>query len=323
MSHTLFSFGIMGAGNIVGKFCDAVNRIPNCVVAAVSSKSMERAQTCARQNHIPAAYDSYEEMLQKERLDAVYIATTPNYHCEQILLCLEHRIPVLCEKAMVLNRREAERVFGKARETNTFVMEAMWSRFLPTLNKAKEWMNRDEIGSLQFAQIAIGFAAPEDPQNRYYNFALGGGAAFDITVYGYEILTYLVDEPVRELHPQTIWAKTGVDKNCTVSVRFSHCLGLITVSLATSCLEEQAALIGTKGKIILPHCHYGQDAFLYDNEGRLKEHFTDNTPNGFVFEIEEVMRCVQTGKIESRIAPHQMTLDCASVFDQIYQDRNR
>ena len=68
-----FNFAIMGAGNIAGKFVDAVRRVNRCDVVAVASKSMERAENFARQFEITKYYDSYETMLQENRIDCVYI----------------------------------------------------------------------------------------------------------------------------------------------------------------------------------------------------------------------------------------------------------
>lgn len=140
-----FRFGIMGAGNIAGKFCDAVSRIPDCEVAAVSGKSEERAARFAQENGIPTSYGNYEQMLEKERLDCVYIATMPNTHFELCMLCLKHRVPVLCEKAMFQSEKQAQEAFGQARRDGIFMMEAMWSRFLPAVRQAKAWLEEGRI----------------------------------------------------------------------------------------------------------------------------------------------------------------------------------
>lgn len=180
-----FRFAIMGAGNIAKKFYDAASSLENCCVAAVASKSMERAKAFADKYGIEKAYDSYEQMLIEEKPDCVYIATTCDSHYELSMLCLKYDTPVLCEKAMFLNSAEAREVFALAQEKKVFVMEAMWSRFLPAVNKAKEWLQAGRIGNPAYANIKIGFHAPEDPNNRYLSPKLGGGAAYDLTVYGY------------------------------------------------------------------------------------------------------------------------------------------
>ena len=75
---------------------------------------------------------------------------------------------------------------------------------------------------------------------------------------------------------------------------------------------------GTKGRIVIPHPHFANEAFLYAGDGE-PEHFVDDCPNGFMFEVAEVMRCVSEGRIESKVIPHKDTIECATVFDEIYK----
>ena len=143
-----FRFAIMGAGNIAHQFCDAVTLVEDCEVSAIASKDLGRAQKFAEECSVAHAYDNYEQMLIEEKPDCVYIAVTPNDHFRLTMLCLEHHVPVLCEKAMFTNSAEAKAVFEKAEKDQTFVMEAMWSRFLPAVNQVKKWAAEGKIGRL-------------------------------------------------------------------------------------------------------------------------------------------------------------------------------
>ena len=134
----MFRFGIMGAGGIAAKFCDAVRRLEDAKVAVVASKSVERAERFARENGIARFYGNYEEMLEREKPDAVYVATTNNFHFENVMQCIGHGVPALCEKSMFMPLAEAEEAICFAREKMVFLMEAMWSRFLPCVQKARE-----------------------------------------------------------------------------------------------------------------------------------------------------------------------------------------
>lgn len=316
-----FRFAVMGAGNISNKFCDAVRRLEGCEVAAVASKSMERAAGFAEKNKIPAAYDSYREMLEKEKPDCVYIGVLPNDHYELTMLCLDYRTPVLCEKAMFMNGAQAEEVFRRSKEENVFVMEAMWSRFLPAVCRARDWIREGRIGKVNFCDMAIGFVAPPEKTNRYHSAALGGGAARDITVYAYEITTFLLPEKIREIQVSAVWEDTGVDLTDHVTLLFEDRMASLTTSFAAQ-LEERVIVYGEKGRIVVPHPHYASEAFLYDKNQELAEHFTDETENGFVFEVQEVMDCVRVGKYESDVVPHRCTLDCAHLFDRIEETKN-
>ena len=188
-----FRFVILGAGQIAGKFADAVRRIEGAEVISVGSRSPERGAEFARANGIPHA-GSYEEMLAL-RPDAAYIAATTEAHAALTRLCIEHSIPVLCEKAMFTNAAEAEEVFALAREKYVFCMEAMWSRFLPTNIEMKRVLDSGVIGEVKYAEFAIGWQAPNGPRSRFYQKELGGGAAYDLLVYCYELADFYLGKP--------------------------------------------------------------------------------------------------------------------------------
>ena len=313
-----FRFVVMGAGNIAHRFCRAVREAPGCRVAAVASKSMERANRFARELDIPAAYDSYEEMLRCEKPDCAYIATTCDSHYALAMLCLDHGTPVLCEKAMFVNGAEAGRCFERAEQLGVFAMEALWSRFLPAIQAARGWVREGRIGEPVFAEMGIGFPAPPDMENRYFNPRLGGGAANDLTVYGCQLLTWVLDRPVDRAHVEVTPAPSGVDATELVLMRLGGVPAVIKSSLMTR-VEENLVVYGTAGRIVVPHPHYGKEATLYDNDGTEAERFVDDgTRDGFTYEIEEVVRCVRAGKPESDVVPHASTLACARLFDRIH-----
>ena len=284
-----FRFAIMGAGNIAHQFCDAVTLVEDCEVSAIASKDLGRARKFAEECSVAHAYDNYEQML----------------------------VEVLCEKAMFTNSAEAKGVFKKAEKDQTFVMEAMWSRFLPAVNQAKKWAAEGKIGRLEALQGRIGFLAPEGADNRYHSPLLCGGAATDITVYAYEIATWLVNEPVRKTYAAANLDQTGVDLTDQVTVKFEHVLADLVTSFAAP-MGNSMVIYGREGRIELPDPHYASKCFLYGADGMLKEEFTDTTTQkGFTYEIEETIRCVRAKKTESPVVPHATTIACAELFDQI------
>ena len=312
-----FRFAIMGAAKIAHKFCNGVKLLENCEVVAVASKSMERAQEFAEKNNLPAAYDSYEEMLIKEKPDCVYIAVTVNDHFRLCMLCLDYNVPVICEKAMFMNSSEAEIVFKRSQEQRVFVMEATWSRFLPAVRQAKAWIDQGKVGQVRFLDASIGFVAPAGDDNRYHSPSLGGGAARDITIYAYEIARMMVDKPFGETQIQAVWGKTGVDLTEHISIQCEDVLVSLVTSFAAK-LDEIMIIYGEQGKVVVPRPHVASQAMLYDEKGELAEHFKDEvTQNGFIYEIADCIECIRSGKIESEVVPQALTLDCARLFDMI------
>lgn len=310
-------FGIIGAGSIANHFCKAVEMLEEAEVVAVASSSEERAKAFAQANQIPQSYGSYEEMLQKADINIVYIATTHNFHMDNIRLCFDYGKHVLCEKAMVLTAADAEEVFRLAGEKNLFCMEAMWSRFLPQYQRAKQWIEEGRIGSIQSANVVVGFKATVDPGHRLISPDLAGGAMYDIGVYAIEPLAYLVGEPIEDC--LGVWRKhpvTGVDERATVILQFHSCDAAIQC-MFTANPKEYVIINGSEGIIELPFVSGGHDAYLYDVRRNLVEHFRDEWPHSFQFELEEVIRCIREGRITSEIMPPEATIQCARVYDKI------
>lgn len=314
-----FRFGILGAGGIAHKFCNAVGKIDGACVAAVASKDQKRAWHFAKRHKIEDFYDSYEQLLRRDDLDAIYIATTHNFHYENIMDCLAHNKPVLCEKSMVPTAAQAREIFDLAGEKQLFVMEAMWSRFLPHINQARQWIREGRIGSLETAGCSIGFRASGDPAHRINNPALGGGALYDIGVYAIELITYLIDEPILEVRPMLTRSETGVDQTDHIMLRFPSCTAALHATTAAA-IREELFICGSEGSIRIPRAHCSHSCTLFHKNGFPVKRFFKNYGNGFAFEIQETMRCIRSGKLESEIVPHRATIQCAEIFDECFQN---
>lgn len=319
-----FRWAIMGAGNIAGKFVDAVKRTGEGRVVAIASRDRARAENFARNHGIPKAFDGYEAMLREVNPDAVYIAARTNSHAELSHLCVQYGIPVLCEKAMFTNSAEAGRVLGLAREKGVFAMEAMWSRFLPAVQEMKRRLEAGEIGDPLYAELAIGWKAPNDPGNRFFDPAEGGGAAYDLTVYGYELADFFFGCPDQELQAVALW-RGGVDVTENVLLRWTHrepaCLAALSASIVTN-LDERCVIHGTAGTLYMPKPHMSEGFVLVRTDGRREEWRDTQTVNGFVYEVQEVMRCVRAGLTESPVVPHELTFRCAKMFDEINRTKS-
>ncbi len=318
--NTKFRFAVMGAGHISHKFCDAASLIDDCEIAAIASRDINKARREAQQYGIAGAYDSYEKMLIEEKPDAVYIAVTTNAHYDLAMLCMAHNTPILCEKAMFRNACEAEDVFRHSKEQGIFAMEAMWSLFLPHIRKARQWIEEGRIGEITLGKFDIGFQAEKNPKNRFYNSELGGGACYDILVYAYDILTWLIGQPVQGTSIRALYTKDGVDKTDVVQLEFPDCMGVLTATFEADLGDqEQAVIYGSRGRIVIPHAHHGALCYLYV-DGEEPVTWKDNeTANGFVYEIREVMDCIERGKIESSTVPHDMTMRTSLLFDKIHK----
>lgn len=314
----MFKLGIVGAGGIAAKMCNAARISGTVEVAAVASKDLGRARAFAAKNGIPAFYGNYAEMLENQPLDGIYVATTHNFHHENILLCLRHGLPVLCEKPLALTEQQAREDFALAGEKGLFLMEAMWSRFLPAVQQARAWVQAGHIGTVQSASYHFGFVGR--PGTRIYDKALAGGALYDVGVYGIETLTWLVNQPLRGATATCHCNEEGVDVTDVVTLRFDACVASVHCSIGAQ-LPPRAEVFGSEGRIVLPPPAFdATKAVLIDNGGG-EEVFDSPHENGFVYELEHFAAGVQNGLPYSDVMPPEDTIACAAIFDTVLGTR--
>ena len=318
-----FRYAIIGAASISNKFAEAVALLPDACVCAIAARDLSRAQAFADRHGIPAAYGDYEEMLIKEKPDGVYIGVVTSKHFELTMLCLKHKIPVICEKAMFTDLKQARECFEYAKEQKTFCMEAMWSRFLPAILKAKSWIEEGKIGNVRYITCNIGWTCEVDMNNRFYSKELGGGAAYDLLVYSYELATFMHPAEIVKKQLVAEFAPTGVDTLSQVSLKFSDGVIASLCASINTVLEEALVICGDKGFIRVPCAHFAWEAYLHDSGRQVVEHFVDSvTKNGFTYEAQELIDCVKAGKLESEVIPHSETLASCEIYDMIFEGKN-
>ncbi len=314
-----FRWGVIGCGQIAPKFFQALENTGEGGVVAAASKSMHRAKRLQKKVGIEHVYGSYEEMLEREKLDAVYIATSHNFHYENAKLCLNYGLPVLIEKAFTRNQKEAEEVVDLAGQKNLFCMEAMWTRFNPATVKIRELIAEGAIGEVKHLKadfcVKMQPSIKTMPWNRMYSPRLAGGALLDLGVYSIAYAQMVFGQrPVRvSSSAQMAW--TGVDK--TSEYHFEYPGGR-RADLSSSFVEERtrvAVITGTRGIIRVPHFP-GADQLTITRPGRAPETI-ECEPNGFEHEIREVHRCLREGRIESPIMPLNETVEIMRTMDAL------
>ncbi len=236
-------------------------------------------------------------------MDAVYIATPHTSHFELTLLCLKRGIPVLCEKPLGLSYGEVEQMVLAARESGTYLMEALWSRFLPALLEMKRTVDAGEIGELQGMRADFGFRGKprEDfDRDRLFNPALGGGALLDIGIYPIWLAQYLFGAP-EEIKAVARLTELGADVDTQVTLRYpdgklAHCYSTLLGET-----RSDALLLGTRAELhIHPRFHVPQGfSILRGKEEPPENHYHTFEGNGYQFEAIAVMEDVRAGLAES------------------------
>lgn len=315
--NKVFNWGIIGPGRIAHKFAQDLQKLPNARLHAVASRSVERAQAFAEKYGAPHYYGSYPEIIDCPDLDVVYIATPHVGHFENTLLCLRHQIPVLCEKPLAVNLRQVQRMILTAQQTQTFLMEAIWTRFLPTHLKMWELINSGAIGEVQSVKADFGFQASFNPDGRLFNKALAGGSLLDIGIYPVFLAMNILGKP-DDMAAFGQIGPTGVDEE--VGILFKYKTGQMAHlhSSIRSDTKTEAYIYGEKGTIYL-HSRWHEPStmsLLKPGQSPAYFHFNYET-HGYSYEAIEVMRCLEAGKIESEHLPLQFSADLMDVLFSI------
>ena len=298
-----FNWAILGLGKIARKFAEDLSLIEDAALVAVGSRSLERARAFAADFGAEHAAGSYAATFDGPRIDAVYIATPHTGHRELTLLCLERGIPVLCEKPLGLNLTEVEEMVAAARRTNTYLMEALWSCFIPSLVEMKRLVEAGAIGKLESLRADFGFrGAPREDfdRDRLYNPALGGGALLDIGIYPIWLSQFLFGTPESIVATARL-TELGADVDTQVTLRhaggqLAHCYSTLLGETKTDAL-----LLGTEGELhIHGRFHHAQGfSVLRSREEPPENHYRSFEGNGYQFEALAVMADVRAGKLEN------------------------
>jgi predicted dehydrogenase len=267
------------------------------------------------------AYGSYEEMVNDPKVDVVYIATPHSHHHEYSLLCLNHKKAVLCEKAFAMNKKEAEEMVAFAKENNTFLMEAFWTMFQPSFNKAMEILKSGELGKLKMVRSDFAFNAVFDKDKRLYNTKLGGGSLLDIGIYPvFASLTSLgIPDAIKTFAD---FSETGSEESLSILFKYNNGAMANLTSGFSSYSPIQTEYCCEKGYLILhPRWFTPTDITIWKEGGEeTKIPSMRRVGSGYQYEAEHVMKCLDENKLESEKMPWQLSIDLLGILDRIRID---
>jgi predicted dehydrogenase len=316
----VFRWGILAPGHIARKFAEAVSGISGHTLAGVASRSPERAAAFLADAGLQKSariFPDYKALVESPDIDAVYVASPHPFHRDLVLLAIEAGKPVLCEKPMGVNTGEAEAMINAAHKKGVFLMEAMWTHFLPVMQAIRKKILAGEIGTLRMIRADFSFNGQPDPQARHLNPSLAGGGLLDVGIYPLALaFRHLGPDPqiitgAGEIGP------TGVDIQGGMILKYrSGALAVLSCGVATNG-PVTAEIIGTAGVIEIPRMfHMAESARIVKPSGSEDLHYPFRV-NGFEYEAEETALCVQTGLTESATMPLSETLALARTMDAI------
>ncbi|MBI4325425.1 MAG: Gfo/Idh/MocA family oxidoreductase [Chloroflexi bacterium] len=316
MNH-LIRWGILGTGQIARQFAAGLKSLPEAQLAAIGSRARESAVWFADQFSVPRRHATYVGLVNDPEIDVVYVATPHSCHKANTLLALAAGKAVLCEKPFAINAAEAEEAIRFARHKQLFLMEAMWTRFFPLMEKLRELLRSGAIGEPRLLTADFGFRTDFQEEERLFAPAYGGGALLDVGVYPVSLASMIFGAPQR-IASLASMGGTGVDEESAVIL--SHAGGPLAVLTSAICTEtpQEAVIMGTNGRVRIHRPWWRPSTLTLTRDGREEE--TLEFPlvgNGYQHEAAAVMQCLREGKLESSIMPLAETLSIMKTLDAI------
>jgi predicted dehydrogenase len=306
-------WGIIGTGGIARAFAADLELTDSGSVVAVGSRSLETAERFG----VGRPHGSYQTLVEDPEVDAVYVATPHPMHHANALLALEAGKPALVEKAFTMNAAEARELVAAAQERGLFLMEAMWTRFLPHIVQIRALLAAGALGELVTVSADHGQWFPHDPAFRLFAPELGGGALLDLGVYVVSFASLVLGTPDRVVALGTP-AFTGVDGQ--TSILLGHASGAQAVLTCTSSAVSptRAAIVGTEGRIEIDRTFYAPTSFTFiPREGEPVRYAAPHDGLGLRHEADEVARCLDEGLLESPLMPLEETVAIMATMDAV------
>lgn len=319
---TAFGWGILGAGRIAARFATDLKKLGQAAhvqarLAAVGSRSRDRADAFAAEYGFARAYGSYAELVNDPEVDIVYVATPHPFHLEHTLLCLGHHKAVLCEKPMGINAQQVKDMATCARQNKAFLMEAMWSRFNPVMAQVRRWLAEHKIGDVRMVTADFGFRSGWDPEGRLLNPSLAGGALLDVGVYVVALALMILGDKPGSIQVAAHIGETGVDEQTAMILKYgSGQLAMLSCAVRTNTPQE-ARIDGAIGSIHIPAFWHATSATLCVN-GQPPVEITSAEAGepGYHWEAAEAMACLQAGQIESETIPLSESIAIAQILEE-------
>ena len=310
-------WGILGTGRIARTFAAGLATLPSARLVAVGSRAQRTADEFADRFGVPHRHSTYDGLADDPDVDVVYVATPHPFHCENSALCLRAGKAVLCEKPFAINRARARQVVDLARGKGLFLMEAMWTRFLPVMGKVRDWLIDGAIGQTRMVYADFGFRAELNREGRLFNPELGGGALLDVGVYTLSFASMVFGGPPSAMSGLAHLGETGVDEQAAVVLSYPEGgLALLSCAVRTNTFQE-AKIFGTQGAISIHPPFWHSKSVTLSVKGREDALELPYEGNGYGHQAAEVMRCLREGKPESEVMPLDETLSILETMDRL------
>jgi predicted dehydrogenase len=311
-------WGILATGGIAHAFARDLELQPGCEVVAVGSRSRASADAFGDEFGVPHRHASYQALVNDPDVDAVYVSTPHPGHHGAVLLAINAGKAVLVEKPFAMDAAQAREMIEAAHGQGTFLMEAMWTRFLPHIARLREILAAGTLGDVVYLTAEHGQWFAPDPRFRLFAPELGGGALLDLGIYPVSFASLVLGVPAR-VTAVSDPAFTGVDATTSMIFQYDSGAHAVLTTTLRAASGNSAAIYGTEARIEIDGWFYTPTSFrVIARDGTELERFDQPyAGRGLRAEAAEVGRCLRAGLLESPLLPLDETYSIMQVMDEI------
>ena len=317
MSNKYFNWGIIGTGGIANAFSSDIKYLENHRISAVLSRSIDTAKSFCADKPNCAEFDDINLFLNRSNIDAVYVATPNNFHCDQTIRALNAGKPVLCEKPFSISKNESELMIAASNENNVALLEGMWTRYLPHIINIQRIIKDGMIGDIE-SLSALHHQNLSGVNNlRLWTKKLGGGSLLDLGIYVVSFAHMILGTP-DEIEAVASFTDKGVDKKTSIIFKYDN-LQIATLSCSmVDSMPNKAVISGANGYVDINPTFYAPTSFrVCTNDGATTEYLNEYLGHGLREQALELEKCVNNNIIESTVMPHKEILEVMESMDKI------
>lgn len=309
-------WGIVGTGRIAHTFAQDMPATSNGIVQAVAARSGSSAHRFADEYGIPVAHEGYDALYSDPDVDAVYVATPHTFHLQNASDALRAGKAVLCEKPLTVDARECQQLIAVARQSSAYLMEAMWTWFLPAIQKAKEWVDAGRIGKIVRIQSDFGYPLAYGANKREFNAELAGGCLLEMGVYPVALTALFAERDPDEISVTARHAPNGVEDDLVATFAYPDFVASLGTSFRAK-LRNWAYVIGDEAYVAIPDFWPANGCQLWVLDEMVDSFDDGRKTNGFDYQVEAVNKDLAAGRKESNVMPLSASLRFQSHMDLI------
>ncbi len=308
--------GVLGTGGIVKGVTPTLERMKGVTCYAIASRTLERAQEAAKEYGYEKAYGSYEELVADPEVELVYIATPHSRHYDDMKLCIQHKKPVLCEKAFTMNSRQAKEIKELAAKEGVYVAEAIWTRYMPSRKLIQDTLDSGIIGTVSTLTANLSYTISQN--YRITAPELAGGALLDVGVYGLNFAIMHFGAEIERIESAVQFTETGVDGRESITIFYKDGKMAVLTHGIYARSDRKGIFYGDKGYMVIENINNPQSISVFDQEDNLLKRIdVPEQISGYEYEFIESMEQIQKGEIESESMPLEDSIFVMEVADSI------